>query len=171
MPYLKPLPFMQQRITLFQLVLCISVLFFSACKSTKITRETATQNQPEIGTCDQVIKYYSELIRMTNGEPDVKVITEVIINPSSKVISLTSEPPEQGKVSFETIIESIDCKLNSDLTEGKAIYNGYIKQKDGNSTKATLKIEAKDGYLTISNGDPQHETFIIVVSKWEIVKE
>jgi hypothetical protein len=109
---------------------------------------------------------------MTNGEPDVKVVTEIIINPSARVISLTSEPPEQGKVSFETVIESIDCKLNSDLTEGQAIYNGYIKQKDGSSTKAILKVEAKDGNLTIANGDPEHHApFLIVVSKWEIVKE
>jgi hypothetical protein len=164
---------MKQRIILLQVTLCIGVLFFSACKSAKITREqTATQKKTEISTCDQVIKYYSELIRMTNGEPDVKVLTEIIVNPSARVISLTTEPPERGKVSFDTVIESIDCNLNADLTEGQAIYSGYIKQEDGRTTKAMLKVEAKDGSLTISNADAEKEaSILIVVSKWEIVKE
>lgn len=165
---------MKRRTSLLPITLCIGVLFFSACKSAQITRETATQNKAAISTCDQVIKYYSELIRMTNGEPDVKVMTEIIINPSGRVISLTSEPPEQGKVSFETTIESIECNLNTGLTEGQAVYSGYIKQNDGSTTKAIIKVEAKDGNLTISNADPEKEKdaqFLIVVSKWEIVKE
>jgi hypothetical protein len=109
---------------------------------------------------------------MTNGEPDVKILTEIIINPSTRVISLTTEPPERGKVSFDTVIESIDCNLNAEITEGQAIYSGYIKQEDGRTTKAIIKVEAKDGSLTISNADPEEEaTIFFVVSKWEIVKE
>ncbi len=166
---------MKRRITLLQLALCISVLFFSACKSTKITREqTATQQKAAISACDQVIKYYSELIKMTNGEPDVNINTEITINPSTRILNLKSDQLKEGKNGFDTVIESIDCNLNAELTEGQAIYSGYIKQEDGRTTKAIIKVEAKDGNLTISNADPENEKdaqFLIVISKWEIVKE
>jgi hypothetical protein len=166
---------MQQRITLFQLVLCISILFFSACKSAKVTHaQKNNQNQVEINMCDQTIKYYSELIKMTNGQPDVNINTEITINPSTRIIKLASEEPDKGKGGFDTLIESIDCNLNAGLTEGQAVYNGYIKQEDGSTTKAIIKVEAKDGSLTISNADPERANdapFLIVISKWEIVKE
>jgi hypothetical protein len=164
---------MQQRITLLQVILCIGVLFFSACKSTRVNQKQITrQNQVEINMCDQTIKYYSELIKMTNGQPDVNINTEIIINPSTRILSLSSEEPEKGKGGFDTVIESIECNLNAGLTEGQAIYNGYIKQEDGSTTKAIIKVEAKDGSLTISNADTEIEApYFIVVSKWEIVKE
>jgi len=166
---------MNQRITPLPVVLGIGVLLFLACKATKVNQiQTTNQNPVEISMCDQTIKYYSALLRMTNGQPDVNVKTEVIINPSAKLITLTSEPPNQDKVSFDTVIEHLECNLNAGLTEGQAVYNGYIKQEDGNTTKAIIKVEAKDGSLTISNADPEKANdaqFLIVVSKWEIVKE
>jgi hypothetical protein len=169
----KPHPFMKQRTALLQVTLCIGALFFSACKSTKVNqKQTTRQNQAEISICDQTIKYYSELIKMTNGQPDVNINTEITINPSTRILHLSTEEPEKGKGGFDTVIESIECNLNAGLTEGQAIYNGYIKQEDGNSKKAKIKVEAKDGSLTISNADAEKEApYFIVVSKWEIVKE
>lgn len=164
---------MKQRITPLPVALGIGVLLFLGCKATKVNqKQTTKQNKVEVSMCGQTIKYYSELIKMTNGQPDVNANTEIIINPSAKLITLTSEPPNQDKVSFDTVIEHLDCNLNTGITEGLAVYYGYIKQKDGGTTKAIIKVEAKDGSLTISNGDPEKNAeFLMVVSKWEIVKE
>lgn len=164
---------MRQKTTLLQVVLSVCLFAFSACKSVKESQIQATNQKPSsetISTCDQTIKYFSDKIIAEGQEVGAK--TEIVINSSAKQISLTSEPPSQERVNFDTVIESIDCNLNSDLTEGKAIYKGYIKQIDGTTTNAIIKLEAKDGNLTISNGDYERKSdFIIVVSKWEVVKE
>ena len=162
---------MKPRTTLLQLALCIGVLFFSGCKSTKVTQgQKTTQKQVEISMCDQTIKYYSE--KLMTGGLEINASTEIIINPSTRLISLTSEVPNEPRAAFETVIEGIDCNLKAGLTEGQAIYRGYLNQKGGNTTKTTIKVEAKDGSLTISNADTEkRDPFVFVVSKWEIVKE
>ena len=96
---------------------------------------------------------------------------EITINPLTKTIGIAGEAPGEEKKTFEMAIEHFDCSLTAQLTAGEAIYAGYITQPDGTSTKAWLKIEAKNGSLLISNGDPEKESeFTIIVHKWEVVK-
>jgi hypothetical protein len=152
------------------LALGFCITLFSACKSTK-----TPQAQPNLAEttskCNQPIKYYSEKIRSANGQ-ETSFNTEVTINPLNKLISLVSEPPNQDKVAFTIVIENIDCNFNADHTVGQALYHGYINQKDGTTTKIILKLEANDGVLTISQGNPEKESeFVVIVSKWEIVHE
>lgn len=149
------------------------LIMSSSCRSTKITHKQAA-DQSQMGAkdiCNQIIKYHSEKAIMKSGE-ELNFITEIIIDPSKKLINLTSTPPNQEKVSFDTVIESFECNMNADLTMGQAIYTGYINQTDGQTTKAVIKVEAKDGNLSILNGEPEKESdFTLVVSKWEIIKE
>jgi hypothetical protein len=148
--------------------ICLTLL--SACKSTQNTQaQTAGQTETTSG-CDRPIKYYSEKIRGANGQ-ETSFNTEITINPLNKLISLVSEPPNQDKVEFTIVIENIDCNFNADHTVGQALYHGYINQKNGTTTKMILKLEANDGVLTFTQGNPEKESdFVVIVSKWEIVK-
>ena len=151
-------------------ILVLGLTLLMACKSTK-TPQAQPARQTETSKCNRPIKYYSEKIRSANGE-ETSFNTEITINPLSKIINLVSEPPNQDKVAFTIVIENIDCNFNTDYTVGQALYYGYINQKDGTTTKMILKLEATDGRLTISQGYPEKGTdFIMIVSRWEIVKE
>lgn len=151
-------------------MLALGLTLLLACKSIK-TPQAQPANQTETSKCDQPIKYYSEKIRYANGQ-ETSFNTEITINPLTKLINLVSEPPNQDKVSFSIVIENIDCNFNADHTVGQALYHGYINQKDGTTTKIILKLEANDGQLTFSQGNPEKEVdYIMIVSKWEIVKE
>lgn len=156
---------------IFMPLLALSLSLFPACKSTQ-TPQAQPANQTETTSkCDRPIKYYSEKIRSANGE-ETSFNTEITINPLSKLINLVSEPPNQDKVEFSIVIENIDCNFNADHTVGQALYHGYINQKDGTTTKVILKLEANDGQLTFSRGNPEKESdFIMIVSKWEIIKK
>jgi len=146
----------------------------SSCRSTKVThKQDAGQAQKESkDICNQKIKYYSEKVRVESGQ-ELQFNTEVIIDPSNKQINFTSTPPNQEKVDFNSVIASFEGNLNADLTMGQAVYTAYITQSDGQTTKAVLKVEAKDGNLSIVNGEPGKESDLaaILVSKWEIIKE
>lgn len=159
-----------KRIFMPLLALGFCIILLSACKSTKTTQAQPNQTQAT-SKCNQPIKYYSEKIRSTNGQ-ETSFNTEVTINPLNKLISLVSEPPNQNKVEFTIVIENIDCNFNADHTVGQALYHGYINQKDGTTTKMILKLEANDGILTITEANPDKPgQYVVVVSKWEIVKE
>lgn len=151
-------------------ILAVGLSLLLACKSTK-TPQAQPANQTETSKCDQPIKYYSEKIRSANGQ-ETSFNTEITINPLTKLINLVSEPPNQDKVAYSIVIENIDCIFNTNHTEGQALYHGYINQKNGTTTKMVLKLEANNGQLTISQGNPEKESdFVVIVSKWEIVKE
>jgi hypothetical protein len=160
---------MKQKVTPLLILICF--ISISACKSAHPSQSFLSKEA--FGTaskCDQAIRYYSQKI-ISRGET-INVNMEVVINTAAKVISLKSEDPNGEKDAFNTIIENWDCNLNADLTAGGATYTGYIKQLDGSTTRAVVKVEAKDGALTIQNGEPGLEgQFIIVVSKWEVVTE
>ncbi|THU40480.1 hypothetical protein FAM09_11505 [Niastella caeni] len=157
---------------LLHLILGTALILFSACKSTKVAQAQNGNQSKAISSCDQTIKYYSEKIRMVNSGQEKSFNTEITINPSDKLINISSEPPEQEKVSFNVVIEGIDCHLNSDLTAGQVTYNGYINQQDGSTTQITLMVEAKDGSLTITDPNSKDDgNFLMIVSKWEIIKE
>lgn len=159
----------------YQVVLTIVLLVFIACKSVKPSQEqvsTKEQVTETTGMCEQTIKYYIDKFVMIKDGQEINVPTVIVVHPKAKFIGLTSEPPNQGKVSFDTEIESYDCDFNKDLTQGQTIYRGYIKQEDGTRTTAVLKFEAKGGELTISNGDPNVPVdYIMRVTKWEIINE
>lgn len=159
------------RISLPFLILGIGFTLIAACKSTKTPQSVPNIQTEATSKCDQPIKYYSEKIRSTNGQ-ETSFNTEITINPLNKLISLVSEPPNQEKVAFTMVIESTDCNFNADHTVGQALYHGYINQKDGTTTKIILKLEANDGVLTISQGNPEEKgDYVIIISKWEIVNE
>ncbi|MBV4357518.1 hypothetical protein [Pinibacter aurantiacus] len=140
----------------------------SVCKpSSKVESkpQKVSNSQPVTNDrCSQTITYHADKLSEQGNE--VAADVDLVINPTTKIISLHAEiPSAQQKVNFDTVIESIDCNLNSDLTEGYSIYKGYIVQQDGTSTKATLKVEAKDGKIKIF--DPaQINEHAINVSKW-----
>lgn len=161
-----------ERTPLLSTVLAFLIIS-SSCRSTKVTHKQAADHS-QTGSkdiCNQIIKYHSEKVKMKSGE-EVNFITEFIIDPSKKLINLTSTPPNQEKVNVDAVIESFECDMNADLTNGQAVYTGYIRQPDGQTTKGVLKVEAKDGNLSIVNGEPGKESdFIVLVSKWEIIKE
>jgi hypothetical protein len=162
---------MKQKPHTLILVLCIGLALVAACKSTKTPQTQAAGQTPSTGKCDRTIKYYSEKIKSTTGQ-ETSFNTEITINPQSRLINIVSEPPNQEKVAFSIVIESIDCDFNADHTVGQALYHGYINQKDGTTTKMILKLEANDGVLTFSQANPEKEgEFIVIVSKWEIVNE
>jgi hypothetical protein len=149
----------------------ICLILLTTCKSTKTTQAQPAGQTETTSTCYQPIKYYSEKVRAANGQ-ETSFNTEITINPLNKLISLISEPPNQDKVAFTIVIENIDCNFNADHTVGQALYHGYINQKDGTTTKMILKLEANDGVLTFTQGNPEKEAdFAVIVSKWEIVKE
>lgn len=152
-----------------------TLAFFGACTSTRIAQQKSsisTELSEAARSCSQTIKYYSDKIKISFGAQEVSVKSEIVINPSQKTITVTSEPPNQQRVSFITIIESIDCELGADLTNGYSIYTGYIQQLDGTTSKEVIKLEAKDGSLTISNADPDKEGGLtICISNWEIINE
>src|SRR5690349_15890553 len=119
---------MKQNTTLFQATLLATLIFWGACKSTKISNGQVLNSKQVVETtskCDQTIRYYADKLKTVNGEQETNSNTEIVINPSTKLISLTSEIPNHEKVNFETVIESFDCNFNSDMTEGQAIYKGY----------------------------------------------
>lgn len=173
--YLNRLLFMGKNTTPLLAALFVTLVSLGACKSSKIHKGQVLDSKQDGNTtsiCDQAIRYYANKLKMTNGGQEVDVNTELLISPSTKLISLTSTPPNQEKVSFDTVIESFDCNFNPALTDGQSIYKGYIKQNDGTTTKAIIKVEAKDGSITISNFDPEKEgEYVIIVSKWEVVRE
>ena len=167
---------MKQNTTLLQATLLATLIFWGACKSTKISNGQVSNSKQVVATtskCDQTMRYYADkLKKVKGGEQEINANTVIVINPSTKLISLTSEPPNQEKVNFETVIESFDCSFNTDMTAGQALYKGYIKQKDGTTTIAIIKLEAKDGGLTLSNADPENEgALIMIITKWEVVRE
>lgn len=120
--------------------------------------------------CGKTIKYY--INKVSTSQQELKVKMEIIISPSNKNINLNAEVENEGKTNFNTVIESMECELNNDLTKGYALYKGYIKQENGDTTKAFIKIEIKDHQLIISNADPEKtDNMKMFVEKWEIVKE
>jgi hypothetical protein len=169
---------MKQNNTLLQAAFVASLIFWGACKSTKISDGNVSNSKQVVKTtskCDQTIKYYVDKVKMANDGQETIANIEIVINPSVKLISITSESPNEERVSFDTEVESIDCNFNSDMTEGQSIYKGYIKQENGTTTKAIIKLEAKDGGLTISNADPdkvgKEGEYIMLISKWEVMSQ
>jgi hypothetical protein len=116
-------------------VIPIAGLFvFVACRSTKGLKgqnSGSKQLVEMVGKCEQKVKYYIEKMKGFRSGDEVITNTAIVIDPAAKLISLTSEPPNREKVNFDTEIESVDCNLNANLTEGRSTYRGYIKQPDG----------------------------------------
>ena len=146
----------------------VAILFLftiAACKHSKVLQS----NPPvEKSMCDQTIRYYSDKIKEMNGSQEIFASTEIVVNPSTKIISVSTEHNGE-KDSFEMEVESNECNLNSDLTTGQAIYNGNV-QKDGIKTKGALKIEVTDGVIVITGYDPDNNEsgIIFQITKWEI---
>jgi hypothetical protein len=166
---------MKRRFKSVQVILCVGLFMFVACRSTRSPQGEISNNKELVETsdkCEQKVKYYIDKIKGVRDGQEVSANTELVIDPAAKLITLTSEPPNQGKVSFDIQIESFDCNLNTNLTDGQSTYKGYIKQTDGTTTSSNLKIEAKDGELTITGGDQaQPEKMVMRVTKWEVFNE
>jgi hypothetical protein len=160
---------LQRQLFSLTLVSFTIITTLAVCKpSSKLDRTKQTTNSERKDNndrCNQTITYHSDKLRAKNNEADADL--NIVINPTTKIITLRADiPSTQEKATFDTVIESIDCNLNADLTEGYSIYKGYIKQLDGISSKATLKVEAKDGKLTIT--DPTQVNIAINISKWSV---
>ena len=152
-------------------ILSALLIAFIACKSAKNSQATKPQTET-VNRCNQVIKYYSDKVKMLKDGSIINMNTEITISPSSKVISIEGTPPDQEKVKFDTEIETYDCSFNSDLTNGEAVYRGYITRSNGNKDKVFIKIEYKDGGLISSSADPDKPgDFIMFINKWEVVNQ
>ncbi len=120
--------------------------------------------------CEETVKFYAEKMLITQTGQIMDVTAELVVDPLTKTITVSAEMAGQEKAAFEVTIEHIDCAFNNDFTAGAALYTGFIKQKDGSVTKQILKLEAKDGSLLFTNGDPDKPNELTMyVSKWEIV--
>ena len=155
--------------------LFIPVLVFIAigvcgCVSSNKSQSTNPNNQ-NASICDKTIRYTIEKVKMIEGGNEIKIHTEITIDPSSKNINLNADLPDGGKKTFDTQIESIECTLNETLANGQATYKGYIKQDDGSKTWTSLLVEAKDGQLLIRSADQNNPGQVsFVVDKWEIAE-
>jgi hypothetical protein len=162
---------MKTRILSF-LILSIVFLSFSSFKYITDLRNPAPnkQNKDGIEFCNQTIKYKGDKIRKGDSE-ETPTVTEITINPIKKVISVLSNVPEMESVKYDAHIESIECSVDSKLTSGKAVYNGYVEREDSKSI-IRLVLEAKDGKITITSYDDEGDFAIhIPINKWEVIKK
>lgn len=124
-----------------------------------------------VSVCGETVKFYAEKMLITQTNQIMDVTAELVVDPVAKNITVSAEMAGQEKAAFEIMIEQIDCTFNNDFTVGAALYTGFIKQADGSLTKQILKLEAKDGSLMFSNGDPDKPNeMTMYVSKWEIIE-
>lgn len=163
----------KQQLSALLFVTFVLTSTFSNCKSSlKSTAEKPPGNisqTKKISRCDQTIVFHSD--KLMGGEREISANIDITVSPSTKLITIAGEVPSmQQKISFETVIEIIDCNFNTDLTRGYSIYKGYTKQSDGSSTPASFKIEAKDGKLSICDPDKNGE-LVFWVSKWTVATQ
>lgn len=150
-------------------LLAFTTIVLSGCTSSRKSQNTNQSNQ-KTSICDKTVRYIIEKIKMIEGGNEIKVHAEITIDPFTKNINLYADDPENGKKTFDTQIESIDCTFNENLTKGQATYKGYIKQKDGKKTWTTLTIEFKDDQLIINGTDEDRPSNIyMIIDRWEIV--
>jgi len=144
--------------------------FFLLASSFVANEPLVNKNNPESEICNKTIKYTTNKLLGPNGE-EITASTEITINPTTKIITLESAPPDQEKVLFETQIESIDCSFSKNLLSGKAYYKGYILQQDGNKSPAEIVLEAKDGKVSLTSYDEEKRIGLrAIFNKWEIIE-
>jgi len=151
--------------TFFRFVAILLLFTITACKHSKVLQN----NKPaEKNMCDQTIRFYSDKIKELNSSQEISANSEIVINPSTNIISVSTEFNGE-KDSFEMEVESNECNLNNNLTAGQAIYNGNV-QKGESKTKGSIKIEATDGAIVITGYNPEKENegIIFQITKWEI---
>ncbi|WP_316844345.1 hypothetical protein [Pedobacter psychrodurus] len=152
-----------------KLLLLLSI--FLVASSFMLNQATPVENKAESEICGKTIKYTASKLLGANGE-EVTAPTAVTINPTTKIITVESTPPDQEKVLFETQIETIECSFNKKLTSGKAYYKGYILQEDGNKSPAELVLEAKDGVVSLTSYDEEKRVGLrTIFDKWEIIEK
>lgn len=167
---------MRKKFAGLQVIVSVGLLVFGACKLPRSSQGKVAGGKeiaPErANRCDQKVRYYSEKLRVGESSEEANILSEIVIDPIAKTINVASEPPNQAKVNFNIEIEGFDCSFNAGFTEGEATYKGYIKQTDGSTTSTHLKIEAKDGELTIAGNNPgEPVTLIMIVTKWEEIEK
>jgi hypothetical protein len=144
---------------------------FMVASSFSSDKTFLSKNNQESEICGKTIKYTTNKLIGPNGE-EISALTEVTINPTTKIITLESTPPDQEKVLFETQIESITCSFSKKLTSGKAYYKGYIVQQDGNKSPVEIVLEAKDGVVSLTSYDEEKKIGLrATFDKWEIIEK
>lgn len=161
-------------------IACIILVSLLACNTSRKAaranaaapvQQSVNAAQPA-NVCGEAVKFYAEKMLITQTGQIMDVTAELVVDPLAKNITVSAEMAGQEKAAFEITIEQIDCAFNNDFTVGAALYTGVIKQKDGSFTKMILKLEAKDGSLMFSNGDPDKPNeATMYVSKWEIINK
>lgn|GEM_PF-1347086 len=156
-------------------IILVFLLGCNASRKATNTPEPAQQSvsaAQAVSVCGEAVKFYAEKMLITQTGQIMDVTAELIVDPLAKTITVSAEMAGQEKAAFEITIEQIDCAFNNDFTVGAALYTGFIKQKDGSVTKQLLKLEAKDGSLLFTNGDPDKPNELTMyVSKWEIINK
>jgi len=121
--------------------------------------------------CEQTIKYSTNKLLTPSGE-EVTASTNITFNPGMKLITVESESLNDGKATFDTVIESVECTFDKKITSGKADYKDYILQTDGTKSPVEIILEAKDGVVSLSSYDEEKKLGLrTTFEKWEIVKD
>jgi hypothetical protein len=130
-------------------------------------------NLVDSSICNKTIKYIVRKIQpIVEGQPQRNTYIEITINPTLKLINLKSQNKKKEPVNFNTNILSFECTLDEKLTKGTAVYKGYTKQREGQGTTSTIKIEVKNGKILISESDPDNSrdaSYNMIVDEWEAV--
>lgn len=152
------------KLTVLLFVFAILTGFVSKNQQTLIIDSQKTE------ICEKTIKYTAEKINVPDGK-EISALTEITINPSDKTILLESISSDDEKTSFYTKIENSDCSFDKKLSSGKAIYKGYIEQKDGTKTPAKVILEATKGKVTLTSYDEADKKALALnFTKWEILE-
>ena len=100
-----------------------------------------------MSVCEQAIKYSGTLSKEDREEDEQGITSSaIIVNPATKLVSVIVQDSVRL---FDMEIVTINCNFNKNLSEGEAIYQGFIIQKDGSRTPSTIKLKAIDGALKV----------------------
>lgn len=118
------------------IILAIALLLFTAF---------ASQAQ-----CDKKVKWHATSRDIIDSEGKVvntKPAT-ITIETSGKTVSLDMlEYPDQKA---DGVVKEVTCNWTELFKNGTAVYNAVLTRVNGDTTGATITIEAKDGKITLT---------------------
>ena len=148
-------------------LLCV---LLSACHAARNPRtELAQREKTPLSVCDQAIKYTVTIPEQEKDEEEAGIDrVSLIVNPAKALISVIVQDSVRL---FDMEIATIKCNLNKNLTEGEAIYQGFIIQRDGKRTPSTFKLKSENGAFIMTT--PESEAagkYVFEMQKWEFLK-
>jgi hypothetical protein len=157
-------------IPVMKILICLICILISACHAARSSRTDSVQKQnTQAAVCDQAIKYTGTPSEQEKEEDEAGIDrVTLIVNPAKALISVIVQ--DSVKI-FDMEIVTVKCNLNKNLTEGEAIYQGFIIQRDGKRTPSTFKLKSENGAFIMTT--PESEAagkYAFQMQKWEILK-